>query len=157
MSPLEELRYLVLAVQREGNRRLAADLRPLGLTPSQAEVLRVLRERGPLALSALGGLLVCETTASPSRLVDRLVARGLVQRVTDPGDRRFVSLTLTPGGAAAERRIEAVEDRFYETLASLIAGRPLEQALELLRGVAAGTPAGQAVARRTGRDGLNGA
>src|SRR3954451_20095746 len=74
----EELRYLVLAIQREGNRLLAAELRPLGITPSQAEVLRVLRDHGPLTLNALGGLLVCETGNSPSRLVDCLVAQGLV-------------------------------------------------------------------------------
>jgi len=52
---------LVLAIQREGNRLLAAELKPLGITPSQAEVLRVLRDYGPLTLNALGGLLVCET------------------------------------------------------------------------------------------------
>ena len=45
MSPVEELRYLILAVQREGNRRLAQALRPHGVTPAQAEVLRLLQER----------------------------------------------------------------------------------------------------------------
>ena len=33
MDSVEELRYLVLAAQRDGNRMLAAQLRPLGLTP----------------------------------------------------------------------------------------------------------------------------
>src|SRR5262245_7452406 len=83
MKVVEELRYLVLAIQREGNRLLAAELRPLGITPSQAEVLRVLRDHGPLTLNALGDLLVCETGNSPSRLVDRLVAQGLVKRGID--------------------------------------------------------------------------
>src|SRR5687767_13058071 len=87
MHPVEELRYLILAIQREGNRILAADLKALGLTPSQAEVLRVLREFQPLTLTGLGELLVCETGTSPSRLVDRLVAQGLVQRQADTGDR----------------------------------------------------------------------
>ena len=88
MKVVEELRYLVLAIQREGNRLLAAELRPLGITPSQAEVLRVLRDHGPMTLNALGGLLVCETGNSPSRLVDRLVAQGLVKRGIDKVDRR---------------------------------------------------------------------
>lgn len=44
MRIAEELRYLILAIQREGNRLLAAELRPLGVTPSQAEVLRVLSD-----------------------------------------------------------------------------------------------------------------
>src|SRR5215212_5438791 len=44
MNEVEELRYLVLAAQREGNRMLAQGLRPLGLTPSQAEVETVLHD-----------------------------------------------------------------------------------------------------------------
>lgn len=148
MEQMEELRYLILAVQREGNRLLAADLRPLGLTPSQAEVLRVLHDHQPLTLSALGRLLVCETTASPSRLVDRLVSQGLLQRTTDPSDRRSVTLTLTSEGRRLEREVEAVEDRLYATLERLTAGQPVAETLRLLRNVADVFPAGQALARR---------
>ena len=36
MRTAERFRYLVLAVQREGNRQLIAELRPLGVTPAQA-------------------------------------------------------------------------------------------------------------------------
>jgi MarR family transcriptional regulator, organic hydroperoxide resistance regulator len=156
MKPIEEFRYLILAVQREGNRLLGAGLRPLGLTPSQAEVLRVLHDHQPLTLSALGRLLVCETTASPSRLVDRLVAQGLVARTTDPDDRRFVTLTLTAEGLRLEREIVAIEDRLYATLEELLAGRPLEDALALLRSVANAFPAGEALARRKGDTSLDG-
>ena len=49
MTPVEELRYLILALQREGNRLLAAGLRGLELTPSQAETLRVLADHQPLS------------------------------------------------------------------------------------------------------------
>src|SRR3954454_11517521 len=96
MTPAEELRYLILAMQREGNRLLAAGLRGLDLTPSQAETLRVLTDHQPLTLSGLGELLVCESGDTPSRLVDRLVKNGLIRREVDPGDRRQVHLTLTP-------------------------------------------------------------
>ena len=150
MRPAEELRYLILAIQREGNRLLAADLRPLGVTPSQAEVLRVLRNHQPLTLVGLGELLVCETTTSPSRLVDRLVEQGLVQRDVDPDDRRFVTLALTADGRKLVRRIIAVENRLYETLDRLTSGQPVEEALQLLRQVASAFPAGQALARRRG-------
>jgi DNA-binding MarR family transcriptional regulator len=120
----DELRYLILAVQREGSRRLAARLRDAGLTPAQAEVLDVLRDRAPLSLAELGRLLICET-GSPSRLVDVLVQRGLVTRTPSPHDRRVVSLGLTeseidqlsgllrrliedtPGGASIDARFPA--------------------------------------------------
>ncbi|MET8874419.1 MarR family transcriptional regulator [Nocardia sp. NPDC004604] len=148
MRTAEELRYLILAIQREGNRQLAAQLRPLGVTPSQAEVLRVLDDFGPLTLVGVGELLVCETTTSPSRLVDRLTGQGLVEREVSPGDRRFVSLTLTPDGRRVARQIAAVESALYEQLDQLTAGKPIEPALRVLRGLADGSSAGEALARR---------
>src|SRR6185369_17301991 len=110
MRPVEELRYLILAVQREGNRQLAQALRPHGITPSQAEVLRLLQERQPLTLSGLGELLVCESGTNPSRLVDRLVAAGLVSRVAGEHDRRQVELTLTPHGTRVAAQITSIEE-----------------------------------------------
>ncbi|MGH3796831.1 MAG: MarR family winged helix-turn-helix transcriptional regulator [Pseudonocardiaceae bacterium] len=148
MRVAAELRYLILAIQREGNRLLAANLRPLGLTPSQAEVLRVLSDHQPLTLTALGGLLVCETGNSPSRLVDRLVAQDLIHRETDPADRRRVTLALTAEGNGLARRITDIEERLYRTIDDLVDGQPVEEALALLRAFASAFPAGQAVERR---------
>jgi DNA-binding MarR family transcriptional regulator len=145
---VEELRYLVLAIQREGNRLLAAELRPLGITPSQAEVLRVLRDHGPLTLNALGDLLVCETGNSPSRLVDRLVAQGLVKRGVDKVDRRYLALGLTPQGRALHRRIVTAENRLHRTMDDLVAGQALDETISTLRAVADAFPAGAALARR---------
>jgi DNA-binding MarR family transcriptional regulator len=144
----EEFRYLVLAVQREGNRLLAAELRPLGITPSQAEVLRVLRDHGPLTLNALGDLLVCETGNSPSRLVDRLVAQGLIQRDIDPDDRRYLALSLTKQGRALCRRVVAAEQVLHQTIDELVAGQPVGETISTLRAVAGAFPAGEALARR---------
>ncbi|TVT52091.1 winged helix DNA-binding protein [Amycolatopsis rhizosphaerae] len=148
MKQVEELRYLILAVQREGNRLLAARLRPLGLTPAQAEALGLLAGREPLSLNGLGELLVCESGTNPSRIVDRLVGAGLVSRETDPGDRRHVLLRLTPEGRALARKVAAVEDKLHETLTNLAGDRPLAPALDLLRALAEHFPAGQALARR---------
>jgi DNA-binding MarR family transcriptional regulator len=148
MTPAEELRYLILAIQREGNRLYAADLRPLDLTPSQAEVLRVLSDHQPLTMSGLGELLVCETGDNPSRLVDRLVKAGLVNREPDPADRRHVALTLTPDGARMARKVAVVEKRLHDTIETLVAGQPVKQTITLLRAFADAFPAGQALARR---------
>jgi hypothetical protein len=49
-----------------------AALRPLGVTPAQAEVLQVLADRQPLTLTGFGELLVCESGTNPSRLIDWL-------------------------------------------------------------------------------------
>ena len=72
MRQAELIRYLVLAAQREGSRRLTRELRAISITPSQSEVLRILGDHGPLSLTGLGELLVCESGTNPSWLVDRL-------------------------------------------------------------------------------------
>jgi MarR family transcriptional regulator, organic hydroperoxide resistance regulator len=139
-----------LAIQREGNRVLAAGLRPLGLTPSQGEVLRVLRDYQPLTLSGLGELLICEHGNNPSRLVDRVVATGLVKREIQAGDRRRVTLTLTDAGQARAEQVIAVEDQMYAALDALTAGQPVPQTLKTLRALADVFPVAEALRRRTG-------
>lgn len=88
----------MLATQREGNRRLTETLRPVRISASQAEILGVLAGAGPMSLSALGRRIVCES-GSPSRTVDLLVRRGLVNRVQSTKDRRYVDLEITPAGS----------------------------------------------------------
>lgn len=148
MRTAEELRYLVLAAQREGNRLLAQGLRPLGLTPSQAEVLRVLDDHQPLTISGLGELLVCETGTNPSRLVDRLVAAGAVERRPGQHDRREVQLTLTPHGQQLASRIATIERAMYRAIDTASAGRGVDEVVGFLRAFVAGLPAGEALERR---------
>jgi MarR family transcriptional regulator, organic hydroperoxide resistance regulator len=147
----EELRYAILALQREGNRALAAGLGPLGLTPAQAEVVRVLADYQPLTLAGLGELLLCETGTGPSRLVDRLVARGYVLRTVDPADRRSVALTLTPSGLDVEAEVKRVEEALYAAMEPLISSHPVDETLDLLRAMLAPFPSGAALAQRAGR------
>jgi DNA-binding MarR family transcriptional regulator len=152
MERAAEIRYLFLAVQREGNRFFAERLSALALTPSQAEVLRVLQDYQPLSLMGLGELLVCES-GSPSRLVNGMVELGLVERTTSPTDRRMVTLTLTEQGQAQATRVQAIEAEM-ETLINQIlatATSSVPEMMELLWKFVDGRPAGAALARRTGR------
>ncbi|MEU1198126.1 MarR family transcriptional regulator [Streptomyces sp. NPDC005813] len=150
MEPAEEARFLILAAQREGNRRLAHGLRPLGVTPAQAEVLRLLAERQPLSMSGLGALLVCESGGNPSRLVDRLVTAGLVRREEGSRDRRHVELTLTPSGHETARSVAAVEAELHAGISAAAQGHDLDSVLAFLRSLVADQDAGRAVALRAG-------
>ena len=150
MRPAEELRYLVLAAQREGNRLLGQALRPLDVTPSQAEVIRVLCDRQPLTLNGLGELLVCESGNSPSRLVDRLVAVGLVRREPAEHDRRHVTLSLTKQGVWLAGQITDIEQEIYRSIDDALRGHDLEQITGFLWAFVGALPAGQALARRAG-------
>jgi MarR family transcriptional regulator, organic hydroperoxide resistance regulator len=151
VRPAEEVRFLILAAQRDGNRQLAQALRPLGLTPSQAEALRVLADGQPLTLAELGGLLVCESGSSPSRLIDRLVTAGLIQRVEAGHDRRHVQLTLTADGAELADRVVEIEEQLYRTIDAAGTGPDRDAAISYLRALVGGRPAGIAFANRATR------
>lgn len=152
MRNAELIRYLVLAAQREGNLRLTRELRPLGVTPSQAEVVRVLAEHEPLTLTGLGRLLICESGTNPSRLVDRLADAGLVERLPDPSDRRSVMISLTRDGWEADAGIRRVEERLYADIDEGTAGADLDSVIALLRSLSFGRPSGDALDARVGTD-----
>lgn len=147
MRLAEEIRYLILAAQREGNRQLAEALKPLGLTPSQAEVVRLVADHQPLTMKGLGGLLVCESGTNPSRLVDRLVTSGLIERNVDANDRRGVKLTLTAKGDVAAAHIAEIEEAMY-IMIDQRTKRSSEGLISSLCALVADRPAGDAIERR---------
>jgi DNA-binding MarR family transcriptional regulator len=149
MRDAELVRYLVLAAQREGNRRLTRELSNVGLTPAQGEALRILGDHQPLSLTDLGAMLVCESGSNPSRIVDRLVTAGLVERVPNPNDRRLVTLSLTPKGEEAEAAVEEVEERLYADLNAACGPDGARELITMLRRISAGTPAAAAIDTRS--------
>jgi len=151
MTPEEELRFLILGAQREGNRVLASLLAPLEVTPSQAEVLRCLADAGSLSLNALGRRLVCET-GSPSRLVSTMVDKGWVYRREDPNDRRQVLLVLTAAGEILEKQVRQVEEQLHGWIGSQLDSGTIKSLSEGLHRLLADSIAGNAVRERTGRN-----
>lgn len=152
MRKAEHLRFAILAAQREGNRLLIQALKPHGITPSQAEVLRLLQQHGTLSLNGLGRLLVCESGTNPSRLVDRVVAAGLVERRTDAEDRRYLHLSLTPEGERLATAVAAIEEDVYAFIDTASEGLETDAVLEFLHNLVDPLPSGQALNRRLGLD-----
>ncbi|TFB90460.1 MarR family transcriptional regulator [Cryobacterium algoricola] len=149
MRQAELIRYAILAAQRDGNLWFARELRARALTPSQAEVLRVIGDDpNGVGLVDLGRLLVCESGTNPSRLVDRLVAAGLVQRLHSRADRRRLVLTLTSAGEEAERFVRGVEARMYAQIDAACGGAGGESLVSVLLSLSAGQSAGSALERR---------
>jgi DNA-binding MarR family transcriptional regulator len=146
---LAELRHLVLAAQREGNRWLADELRPAGLTPSQAEILSVLSEQGDLTLAEVGRLIVCET-GSPSRVVDLLVKRNLVRREPGTTDRRVVHLSLTPQGRDLMETVIKAEHALNTAMLQVLSPPERRTLVTLLRRMLEGTGSGAAISKRYG-------
>lgn len=148
MTSAAQIRYTILAVQREANRQLAEQLKRIGLTPSQAEVIRVLNDWGALSLSALGDLLICESGNNPSRLVDRLVTAGLLVRTTSTADRRQIEVTLSALGRSRNKQIEWIEDALYADLERKLTTTDLSALQSTLAQLIHGSEAGASLRRR---------
>src|ERR687896_2642503 len=123
---------MVKAGHRELERRMNDAMRPLGLTGAQADALGVIGKAGPLSLKELGELLVAEA-GHPSRLVDRLVEAGLVERRPAGEDRRRVELSLSKRGRAVEKRMLRAREDVLRLGHQLIGERDLTPADELFR------------------------
>ncbi|WP_411700164.1 MarR family winged helix-turn-helix transcriptional regulator, partial [Conyzicola sp.] len=142
-----ELRYLVLAAQREGARQYSRALDRFSLTVSQAEIVLVLEEFGPLSLRDLGQLIVCEA-GSPSRIVEALVSRDLLERNVDPNDRRSTVLRLTPNGAELVPGLRSVETAIDAATSDVLDADEKSAVASALRKFLLGTATGDTIERR---------
>lgn len=84
--------------------QFVAAMADLELTPVQGIVLRRLDPDRPTPMNELAEALACDAS-NVTGLVDRLEARGFVERRAAPADRRVRSLVLTPEGISARRRV----------------------------------------------------
>lgn len=92
------------------------------VTLPQFRALVILASRGPITSSDLAAALHVHAS-SVTRLVDRLAAKGLVQR-TVPGDRREVVVGTTTDGVAVVRAVtDARRDALTEVMGKVPAAR----------------------------------
>jgi DNA-binding MarR family transcriptional regulator len=123
---------LLLGAAHEVEARLEGALGRVGLSLAKFNVLSRLVEAGePVPLGCLADRCSC-VRSNMTQLVDRLEADRLVERVSDPNDRRSVRAVLTDEGrarhaegagalAAAEREVFApLGEREREALVRLV-------------------------------------
>ncbi|HET9604854.1 MAG TPA: MarR family transcriptional regulator [Gemmatimonadales bacterium] len=95
---------------------LADALKPFGITPTQHNVLRILRGAGQ---GGLCGREVAErmiaSVPDVPRMLERLEAMHLISRERDPDDGRHVTARITPAGrqllAKVTPELEVVQER----------------------------------------------
>ena len=124
-----ELEQRLLALVDQLRARISAVAAEFGLTPQQAILLRHLDR--PRTMSELATILACDRS-NVTGLVDRLVDRGLVDRVSDLHDRRVKQLLLTDEGQGYRA---ALQKRFFTESPATADLAPSErgQLLTLLR------------------------
>lgn len=88
------------------HRHLGAAAAEFELAPAQAMALGELEMDRPLPMRELAARLKCDPS-NITGLVDRLEARGLVERQPHPADRRVKYLVLTHDGRSLRERLSA--------------------------------------------------
>jgi len=117
-------------------RHTAEFLKPHDLSPAQYNVLRILRGSAgkPLTCGEVGSRLV---TFEPdvTRLVDRLVKRGLVQRKRCTEDRRAVRLAITDQGLALLAQLDGGLPTLHDRHLKRLGDERLQQLINLLEDI----------------------
>ena len=140
-SPVQEA---VLSIKRTAallELRLAELLRPYGVTPTQYNVLRILRGAGAdgLPRCEVQGRLVAPV-ADTTRLLDRLEKMGLVSRARNTEDRRVVTSKITPRGLALLDKVAAPLRQFEENEVGQVSDARLRTLIGVLDEVRRLTP-----------------
>lgn len=101
-SPADEAWAELLTLLGRQRRRFLLAASELDLHPAQAAAL--LQLESPLPMNELAAGLACDNS-NVTGLVDRLAARGLVDRQANPDDRRVKRIVLTTAGTRLREQL----------------------------------------------------
>jgi DNA-binding MarR family transcriptional regulator len=111
--------------------------KPFGITPSQFNILRILR--GQAGKSLTGAEIkerMLERNSDISRLLDRMVRKKFITRSQCPNDKRATNISITNTGLSVLKEIDLVIDQKEKTFFKLNQGeaRQLSMLLDKARG-----------------------
>lgn len=117
-----------MLVDAKINETISNMLKPYEISLQQFNVLRILRGQNgkPANLSTLNERMVTKMS-NTTRLVDKLLLKGYVQRRTCPSNRRKIEITITEQGNGRLKKMDnAMNDAESKILANL-SHKELEQ------------------------------
>jgi len=78
--------------------QLKAFFKPFGITEKQYNILRILNgAQKPISTSIIRNRLL-DKMSDTTRVIDRMIKKGWVQKTVNEADRRLVDITLSPKG-----------------------------------------------------------
>jgi len=90
------------------------------ITPQQFNILRILRGSFPTPLSTLQiRERMLEKMSDTSRIVDRLITKGLVKKLVCKNDRRLVDVIISDKGKKLLERLDLRQDEIDNVLGNL--------------------------------------
>lgn len=132
-SKAQEATVALLRTADVVRRRFTRIVEPAGLTFQQYNVLRILRGSAPAPLSALEiSERLIEETPGVSRLIDRLLAKGLIRRDRSGTDRRMLECSITPKGLELLAKLDRPVLDADEQLGKQLSAKGIERLTGLL-------------------------
>jgi DNA-binding MarR family transcriptional regulator len=128
---INRFREKLRVIQRELGWSQKNDIECCGVTMAQCHALMEIGKKNNVSIVELAGVLGVDTSTL-SRTIDNLVRAGLVDRVLNPQDRRYVTIALTEHGRGISRTIEDSFNGYIRRLFSLIAKEKHAQVMESL-------------------------
>lgn len=119
-------------------------LKPYDLTSQQYNVLRILRGQYPNPVRVNDIIeRMLDKMSNASRLVDKLLLKGLVKRTECPHDRRAVDVVITEAGMEILSDLDKMQDSWENQLRNLSEqeANQLSNLLDKLRGSVEGAEA----------------
>lgn len=117
-SPADEAWGLLHKLMFSQRRRFMAVAAELDLHPAQAGALMQMEADTPTPMTELATLLHCDNS-NVTGIVDRLEARGLVERRPHAHDRRIKHVVLTPEGVRTREHVRATMSAAPESFSRL--------------------------------------
>lgn len=131
MSLERDILLLLHDVARMQRTRFDQWARRYGLTRAQGMILYRLSRQPGISQNEMAA--ICEVEPiTVGRLVDRLEARGMLERRSDPSDRRLRRLHLLPAAEPILAAIEAYKNELTELLTGDFAPDKVEAMIDLL-------------------------
>ena len=119
-SPRQKAMLNILFTNGWITEKMKSILEPEGITLQQYNILRILRGSFPKPLSTLQiRERMLNRMSDTSRIVDRLVTKGLVKKTTCSKDKRLVDVTITDKGQKLLKKIDAESDHINDIMANL--------------------------------------
>lgn len=128
----DQLAYMIASVNRQLEAELEERLRPGGVPIEQYRILEVLDASEPCAMGEIASQSLIEPPTL-TKIIDKMVADGLVYRAPDPNDRRRVLILTAPGGKALFKRLRGVSTAQEQRLTDLLESDRAAELRNLLR------------------------
>ena len=117
-----------MLVNNKINESIATVLKPFDVSVQQFNVLRILRGQNgkPANLSTLNDRMVTKMS-NTTRLVDKLLAKGYVNRAICPSNRRKVEIKMTELGGKTLKKMDEVMIKAENAILAELSAKELEQ------------------------------